>query len=80
MGRQSIAQIVTRPGHQGADESRLLQILTDRNHAPEVKLTAGDEERIRLWLDANSPFYGTYREEERRAQFAGQVVPPPQMQ
>jgi mono/diheme cytochrome c family protein len=75
-GGQSIAQIVTRPGHQGADESRLLQILADRTHAPELKLAAEDEERLRIWLDANAPFYGTYRDDQRQAQLAGETVWP----
>jgi mono/diheme cytochrome c family protein len=79
-GGQSISQIVTRPGHQSADESRLWQVLADRDHATEVQLTAEDHERIRTWLDANAPFYGTYREAERQAQRAGQVVPPPRLQ
>jgi hypothetical protein len=79
-GGQSISQIVTRPGHQGTDESRLVQVLSDRNHATEVQLSAQDEERMRIWLDANAPFYGTYREEERQAQRAGQPVPPPRLQ
>jgi hypothetical protein len=79
-GGQSISQIVTRPGHQGADESRLLQVLSDKTHAAEVKLPSADRERLVLWLDANAPFYGTYREDERQAQRAGQAVPPPRLQ
>jgi hypothetical protein len=79
-GGQSISQIVTRPGHQGADESRLLQVLSDKTHAAEVKLPPADRERLVLWLDANAPFYGTYREDERQAQRAGHAVPPPRLQ
>jgi cytochrome c553 len=79
-GGQSIAQIVTRPGHQGADESRLLAILADRAHAPEVRLSAEDRERLCTWLDANVPFYGTYQVEEQQAQREGKAVAPPRLQ
>ena len=79
-GGKSIAQIVTPPGHQGADESRLLAILADARHAAEVQLAAEDRERLLLWLDANVPFYGTYREADQQAQRDGRQIPPPKLQ
>jgi hypothetical protein len=57
-----------------------LQVLSDKTHAAEVKLPPADRERLVLWLDANAPFYGTYREDERQAQRAGHAVPPPRLQ
>ena len=79
-GGDSISQIVTRPGHQGADESPLTRILDDATHAPQVKLPAADRRRLYLWLDANAPFYGTYSPEEQLAQRHGEAVPPPRIQ
>ena len=79
-GANSIAQIATRPGHVGADESPLTKILDDATHAPYVKLTDEDRRRVYVWLDGNAPFYGAYRDEERLAQRGGQTVPPPRLQ
>ena len=79
-GDKSIANIVTVPGHAGADESSLLKVLEDRNHAGEIRLAADDGRRLILWLDANAPFYGTYLPEEQQAQRRGQSVPPPRLQ
>jgi hypothetical protein len=79
-GGSSIAQIVTPPGRCGADESRLLKVLDDANHASAVQLPPEDRRRLILWLDGNAPFYGTYRPEEQRAQQKGLAVPPPQVQ
>ena len=79
-GDKSITQTVTRPGHCGADESPLLGILGDQNHRPHVELPEEDLRRIYLWLDANAPFYGTYQQQARSRQLAGQVVLPPSCQ
>ncbi len=79
-GGDSITQTVTRPGHGGADESRLAKILDDATHAEHVKLSDEDRRRIYIWLDGNVPFYGTYRPEALRAQLSGQAVPPPGLQ
>ena len=79
-GGKSIAQIVTRPGHGGADESRLVKILDDPTHATRAKLPAEDRRRLILWLDGNAPFYGVYGPEEQQAQRSGQSVPLPQVQ
>jgi hypothetical protein len=79
-GGKSISQIATFPGHSGADESPLTEILNDSTHAPEVRLSREDRRRIYIWLDGNAPFYGTYGGDERRAQLAGQLVLPPRIQ
>jgi hypothetical protein len=79
-GKESIAQIATRPGHIGADASPLTRVLSDANHSSSVKLPVADRHRINLWLDSNVPFYGTYGKEEQRAQQQGLAVSPPQVQ
>jgi len=79
-GGQSISQVVTRPGEGSADASPLLGILADENHREAVTLPADDLERLQIWLDANVPFYGTYREDARARQLDGQVVELPPLQ
>jgi len=60
------------PGKVGARVSKLLALLRKGHH--KVKLPAEDMHRITLWLDANSVFYGAYRNLE--AQSAGKLVKP----
>jgi hypothetical protein len=79
-GDESIQEIGTRPGHSGADESRLLAILNDATHARQVELPPEDCLHLCIWLDANVPFYGTYEKDAQVAQKAGQAVPPPPVQ
>jgi hypothetical protein len=79
-GEQSIRQTVTFPGACGADSSPLVQVLADDNHAPYLAMPAEDLQRIYLWLDANAPFYGTYRDDAQQQQRQGELVPPPNMQ
>ncbi|UCG59960.1 MAG: hypothetical protein JSU70_10640 [Phycisphaerales bacterium] len=79
-GGSTITEIVTRPGHVGADESPLLKVLQDDTHAQHVHLTEEDRERLYIWLDGNAPFYGTYEREQQIAQANGQAVPPPRVQ
>jgi hypothetical protein len=79
-GDKSIQEIGTRPGHGGADESRLLKVLKDAAHAEHVRLPPEDYLRLCIWLDANVPFYGTYEKEAQLAQKAGWAVPPPPVQ
>jgi len=79
-GGATISPIVTRPGHIGADESRLRQILDDATHARAVKLSDEERRRVYIWLDGNAAFYGTYGEEEQLAQKRGEAVPPPALQ
>jgi hypothetical protein len=79
-GEQSIRQTVTFPGACGADSSPLVQVLADDNHAPYLAMPAEDLQRIYLWLDANAPFSGTYRDDAQQQQQQGEMVPPPDMQ
>jgi hypothetical protein len=79
-GGESIDQAVTRPGHGGASDSRLMSVLEDRNHAGAIKLTDAEKMRICIWLDGNVPFYGTYGKEEQAAQRRGGAVKEPKVQ
>lgn len=79
-GGASITQLVTRPGHIGADESPLIKVLADSTHAEHVKLSAEDQRRLYIWLDGNAPFYGTYEKARQLAQKAGKAVSPPLIQ
>ncbi len=79
-GDQSIHQTVSLPGHCGADESRLLEVLQDEHHRSEVVLNDDDRHRLLIWLDANAPFYGTYRDDAQARQLSGDAVPPPALQ
>jgi hypothetical protein len=79
-GGKSISQVATVPGRIGADESRLTQVLTDATHAPAMKLSDDDRQRLYVWLDGNVPFYGTYGADEQAAQKRGDAVPPPAVQ
>lgn len=79
-GDKSITQTVSRPGHCGADESRLLKILSDANHQPHLNMADADLRRLYIWLDANAPFYGTYRRDAQHRQLVGDAVPPPELQ
>lgn len=79
-GDKSISQIVTRPGHLGADESPLSAILSDANHGAKTGLTETERRSISLWLDANAPFYGSFLPEEQLAQRKGEAIAPPAVQ
>ena len=79
-GEASLSQIATHPGRIGADASPLTAILEDATHRNEVKWTDPERRRVYLWLDANVPFYGAYREPDRQAQRSGQAVAPPALQ
>jgi hypothetical protein len=79
-GDKTITPIVTLPGRVGADESPLLKVLEDPVHAEHVRLPETDRLRLQIWLDANSPFYGTYEQDAQLAQSAGQAVAPPAVQ
>lgn len=78
-GGQSIGTTVTRPGQNGADASPLTGILDDATHARHLRLPDADRLRLHIWLDANVPFYGTYGNQEQKAQRDGQAVPPPRV-
>ena len=79
-GEATISEMVTRPGHSGADASPLAAVLAD--HARDGRIELSDEDRLRfyIWLDGNAPFYGTYDPIEQQAQFAGETIPPPPLQ
>lgn len=62
----------------GSLGSRLMALL-DGGHAG-VTLNPADLERIALWIDCNSVFYGTYDREAQRAQLAGETVSLPEVQ
>ncbi|MDO5554742.1 MAG: hypothetical protein Q4G68_13370 [Planctomycetia bacterium] len=62
----------SRPGRVGASESKLGTILFDENHLTSV--SDEDRHRIILWLDANAPRLGAFRDEERQKQ--GELVWP----
>lgn len=79
-GGDSISQIATRPGHQGADESPIVRILEDNNHGALTGLTETERRLIYLWLDANAPFYGVYQREAQVAQKKGEAIAPPALQ
>jgi hypothetical protein len=79
-GGASISGAVTRPGRMGADESRLAKVLADSRHAPKVSLPNEDRSRLYVWLDGNTPFYGTYDAESQRRQRDAEAVPPPTVQ
>ena len=53
------------PGEVGARTSGLLRLLENGHH--EVALTTEEWQRIALWLDANSVFYGDYHDTAEQA-------------
>ncbi|MCL4203757.1 MAG: hypothetical protein KJ000_14750 [Pirellulaceae bacterium] len=79
-GGQTIHETVSLPGRCGADASPLSSILNDDRHRPHLNIADEDRRRLDLWLDANTPFYGTYRPDAYRAQQHGHPVPPPALQ
>ncbi len=60
------------PGRVGADASHLALMLSTGHH--DVKLSSEDWERLIIWLDCNSLFYGAYHEPVRQA--LGELIPP----
>ncbi|MCF7957225.1 MAG: hypothetical protein K9M57_02120 [Phycisphaerae bacterium] len=62
----------TTPGEFGARASTLYQMLSKGHH--DVKLTPDELQRIVLWLDCNSNFYGAYHDLDKQAD--GEVVRP----
>lgn len=61
------------PGQVGARASRLLAVLGNEDHK-DLRLANGDLDRLTLWLDCNSVFYGDYLETEKQAR--GEAVMP----
>ena len=64
----------TMPGKFGARASKLYEILKAGHH--DVKLDAVELQRITLWLDCVSIFYGVYEKEGGEAQLRGEIVWP----
>jgi len=64
----------TTPGAFGARASKLYALLQAGHY--DVALNDADLERIVLWLDSCSLFYGVYEVEGGRQQLAGKVVQP----
>jgi len=62
----------TIPGQFGAQASKLDRLLIEGHH--DVNLSADELHRIRLWLDCNSDFFGSY--ENTAAQSKGEIVHP----
>ncbi|MCX7048953.1 MAG: hypothetical protein NTX50_26135 [Candidatus Sumerlaeota bacterium] len=79
-GGDSITGAVTFPGRMGADESRLTKILADSTHAPKLKLSREDRDRLYIWMDGNAPFYGAYSPDELARQKRGEAAPIPEAQ
>ncbi len=64
----------TVPGEVGAYVSKLYKLLTSGSHKDKVKLTDEEMQRIVIWLDTQSVFYGVYHDTEK--QKAGKLVEP----
>lgn len=62
----------TIAGQFGARGAKLLEYMDARHY--DVKLSDEDRQRLTLWLDCNSEFYGSY--ENTAAQARGEVVAP----
>jgi hypothetical protein len=62
----------TLPGRFGARISALLPYLDQRHY--DVALSREERQRLTLWLDCNSEFYGAYENPE--AQARGEAVYP----
>ena len=60
--------------------ARWLGILGDEHHRRQLELPDEDLRRLYIWLDANVPFYGSYRDGPRGRQLAGEAVEPPPLQ
>ena len=64
----------TPPGKFGAKGSQLYPLLKEGHY--DVKLSADELQRVALWLDCVSIFYGVYEKEGGEAQLRGEVVFP----
>jgi len=79
-GSDTIRCVSSRPGLTPSLVSPLAEILNDENHAGKMKLTDSDRRAIYLWLDANSPFYGTGDPAEQKRQQNGEEVSVPDVE
>ncbi len=64
----------TIPGKVGAYVAPLYELLTTGSHKDKVSLTPEEMERIVVWLDTQSVFYGAY--DNTQAQKKGEAVEP----
>jgi hypothetical protein len=64
----------TTPGQFGARASKLYTLLVGDHHG--LELTPDDLQRLTLWLDLCSMFYGVYEQEQGEAQLRGEVAWP----
>ncbi|MFP4379338.1 MAG: hypothetical protein ACLFUS_02460 [Candidatus Sumerlaeia bacterium] len=64
----------TIPGKVGAYVAPLYELLTTGSHKDKVKLTPEEMERLVVWLDTQSVFYGAYH--KTREQKSGEAVEP----
>ncbi len=62
------------PGQNGAYVSKLYKMLTTGSHKDKVKLTEKEMDRLTLWMDLNSPYFGAYRDTGDQSQ-AELVIP-----
>jgi hypothetical protein len=62
----------TIPGKFGANASKLYKMLKKGHH--KVKLTPEEMQRIALWLDSNSDFFGSYKRTKEQAE--GKIIKP----
>jgi hypothetical protein len=51
---------ITPPMAYGSHRSRLIQCLTDKNHAGPVKLSPDDRLRLVMWIDTNAPYHDRF--------------------
>jgi cytochrome c553 len=68
----------TKPGQYGARASKLTPLLQHRHY--EVKLSAGDLERMITWMDTNALFYGTFNPKDQKLQLKGEVIKGPDLE
>jgi cytochrome c553 len=64
----------TMPGKFGARASKLYPLLKNGHY--DVKLSEEELQKVALWLDCVSPFYGVYEKEGGEAQLRGEVAYP----
>jgi len=64
----------TMPGNFGARASKLYSLLKEGHY--DVQLSAEELQRVTLWLDCVSIFYGVYEKEGGEAQLRGEIAYP----
>jgi len=77
-GARNQIQITPPGGMYGALGSRLIKILRKGHY--DVKLTAGELQRLAAWIDCNAVFYGAYSAEDQAKELRGEVLAMPEIQ